>query len=118
MAINSVTFGEQTLTITINGLDKMWSFKSNLVIPYTHIAGATLDNEALAEPKGMKWPGLRVPGKYAGTFILEGEKTFYNAEIGGSDVIVVQLHDEEYVRLVLSVDEGVDIVNTINQHVM
>ena len=50
MAINSVTFGEQTLTITINGLDKMWSFKSNLVIPYTHIAGATLDNEALAEP--------------------------------------------------------------------
>ena len=45
MAINSVTFGEQTLTITINGLDKMWSFKSNLVIPYTHIAGATLDNE-------------------------------------------------------------------------
>ncbi|WP_280633856.1 hypothetical protein [Weissella cibaria] len=41
MAINSVTFGEQTLTITINGPDKMWSFKSNLVIPYTHIVGAT-----------------------------------------------------------------------------
>ncbi|WP_245150326.1 hypothetical protein [Weissella cibaria] len=72
----------------------------------------------MAEPKGMKCLGLRVPGKYAGTFILEGEKTFYNAEIGGSDVIVVQLHDEEYVRLVLSVDDGVDIVNAINKHVM
>jgi hypothetical protein len=118
MADNTITFENESLDITINGLDKLWSFKGSLKIPYEHISGATLDDGALNEPKGLKWPGLRVPGKYAGTFILDDEKTFYNASAGKSDVVVIQLHDEEYVRLVLSVDNGNDIVDKINQHVM
>lgn len=118
MAINSITFGEHSLTVAVNGIDKMWSFKSELVIPYEHVAGATLDKDVLADYKGIRWPGLSIPGKYAGTFILHGEKTFYNAEVGEDDVIVIQLHNEEYVRLVLSVDDGADVVNQINQRVM
>jgi hypothetical protein len=115
MSINSINFEESTLTIKINGLDKMWSFKSNFVIPYANIAGATLDQEALDEKKGMRWPGLSIPGKYAGTFILDGEKTFYNAEVGEGDIIVIQLRNEEYARLVLSVDDGHALVDQINE---
>jgi hypothetical protein len=111
--MNSVTIEGTQLVVEPRGLDKVWTFTRKLEIPWAHVRGATIDPGANAEPKGVRGPGLSVPGKAAGTFRRDGDKTFYNIS-RPQDTIVVELVDEEFQRLVLTVDAPRDLVQAIN----
>ena len=45
------------LTIDVQGLDKLWTFKSRLTIPMAHVRGATADPSIAREYKGWRGPG-------------------------------------------------------------
>ena len=110
---NIVTVTDTTLTVEPQGLDKLWSFTSKLEIPITHVRGATLDPGVADEPKGLRGPGLGLPGKWSGTYTRDGQRWFWNV----SDVartVVVELADEHYARLILTVDEPRATVDRIN----
>ncbi|MFJ8795710.1 hypothetical protein [Streptomyces sp. NPDC102462] len=93
------------LVVVIEGLDKLWSFKSSLTIPLANVRGATADPGIAADPKGIRAPGSHVPGVItAGTFHQEGEKVFWDVK-DPSKAVVVELADERYTRLVLQVDD-------------
>ncbi len=111
--INIVTVSDTTLTVVPQGLDKLWSFTSKLEIPLAHVRGATLDPGAADEPKGLRGPGLHIPGKWSGTFTGDGEKSFWNVS-DAAHTVVVQLTDEHYTRLVLTVDQPRATVDRIN----
>lgn len=66
------------LVVSPRGLDKLWSFTRRLDVPLSQVKGATADSGVRREPKGIRAPGLSIPGKYAGTFHRDGEKTFWN----------------------------------------
>ncbi len=66
--MNTVTVNQATLIVEPMGLDKLWSFKRRLEIPLAHVRGATFDPGINDEPKGIRWPGLSIPGKWSGTF--------------------------------------------------
>lgn len=102
--MNKVTVTDATLRIEPAGLDKLWSLRRRLDIPLAHVRGATLDPGVHKEPKGIRKPGLAVPGKWAGTFSKDGEKSFWNVGKTG-ETIVIELCDEQYERLVLSVED-------------
>ena len=110
---NKVAIVGQTLEIEPQGLDKVWSFKGKLVVPLEHVLGASEDPGILEDAKGLRSPGLHVPGKWAGTYIEHGEKTFWNVTRPESP-IVIQLKGERYDRLVLGVEQPRDLVNQIN----
>ena len=110
---NKVAIVGRTLEIEPQGLDKMWSFKRKLVIPIEHVLGASEDPGILDDAKGLRAPGLHVPGKWAGTFTEHGEKTFWNVTRPESP-IVIQLKGEHYDRLVLGVEHPHELVNRIN----
>ncbi|OEV01766.1 MULTISPECIES: hypothetical protein [Streptomyces] len=101
------------LVVVIEGLDKLWAFKSSLTIPLAHVRGATADPGIATEPKGIRAPGARVPGLItAGTFHQDGEKVFWDVK-DPSKAVVVELADERYARLVIQVDDprtAVDLV--------
>ncbi|WP_432070609.1 hypothetical protein [Streptomyces sp. AA1529] len=101
------------LVVVIEGLDKLWAFKSSLTIPLAHVRGATADPGIATEPKGIRAPGARVPGLItAGTFHQDGEKVFWDVK-DPSKAVVVELADERYARLVIQVDDpraSVDLV--------
>lgn len=111
--MNSVTVVDSRLIVEPKGLDKLWSFTRRLVIPLEHVRGATHDPGATGEPKGIRAPGLGLPGKTAGTFHREGVKTFYNIT-GKVDTVVIELVDEKYRRLVLTVDSPRETVQLVN----
>ncbi|MDQ0813224.1 hypothetical protein QFZ63_004938 [Streptomyces sp. B3I7] len=93
------------LVVMIEGLDKLWSFKSSLTIPLANVRGATADPGIATEPKGLRAPGSHLPGVItAGTFHQDGEKVFWDVR-DPSKAIVVELADERYARLVLQVDD-------------
>ncbi len=93
------------LVVEVEGLDKLWALKSTLTIPLAHVRGATADPGITAERKGIKVGGSRVPGVIAaGTFRQDGELIFWDVH-DASKVLVIELHDESYARLVIQVDD-------------
>ncbi len=111
--MNTVTITDTMLEVEPQGLDKMWSFTRRLRIPLEHVRGATFDPGAADDRKGLRGPGLGVPGKWSGTWTLEGEKHFWNVS-SAQDTIVVELEAEHYTRLFLTVEQPGEVVDAIN----
>jgi hypothetical protein len=96
--------GDQ-LIVEVEGLDKLWSLKSRLVIPLANIRGATADPGIIKEPKGLRMPGTHVPGVItAGSFRTDGEWVFWDVR-DPTKTVVIELSDEEYTRLIVQVPD-------------
>lgn len=107
--MNAVAITNKSLVVEPKGLNKLWSFKRRLEIPLSNVRGTTFDPGANSEPKGLRAPGLAIPGKWAGTFNRDGEKSFWNVSKAG-ETVVIELADEHYDRLILAgIDMRVDI---------
>ena len=52
--------GDQ-LTVQIEGMDKLWTFKSRLEILLAHVTDAEADPEVVRGWKGWRGPGAQVP---------------------------------------------------------
>lgn len=115
---NQVTIKNDQLIIEPKGLDKLWAVKSKLSIPLDHISGATIDEGIFKSlQQGFRNPGTAIPGiYYAGTFYLGGDKTFFNLK-RTSTPVVIQLHDEDYDRIVIGVAEPRQLVDQINNQI-
>lgn len=111
--MNTVTIVDNNLVVEPQGLDKLWSFKRRLEIPLASVRGATFDPGANNEPKGLRAPGLAIPGKWAGTFLRDGEKSFWNVSKPG-ETVVIELTNEHYDRLILTVSDPRALVDRIN----
>ena len=105
---------EKKLVVEIRGWDKLWTLKSRLEIPLEHVRSVHVDPEIARQPKGLRTLGTHVPGVItAGTFRKAGERVFWNVR-HPEKVIVVELRDERYARLVLEVADPAGMVATLN----
>jgi hypothetical protein len=111
--VNIVTITPTTIIVEPKGLDKLWSFRRRIVVPLAHVRGATFDPGANEEPKGLRAPGLAIPGKWSGTFHRDGDTSFWNVSTPARTV-VIELTHERYERLVLTVAEPRAIVDQVN----
>ncbi|MFF2390570.1 CPBP family intramembrane glutamic endopeptidase [Agromyces sp. NPDC058104] len=111
--MNIVTIQNGSLFVEPKGIDKVWSLTRRIEVPLAHVRGATFDLGANHEPKGVRAPALSAPGKWSGTFVRDGEKTFWNVSTPGA-TIVIELADERFERLVLTVNEPRRLVDAIN----
>lgn len=108
-----VTVTRTDVVIEPRGLDRMWSFTRRLVIPRTDVADATIRSAAAVSPRGLRWPGLRVPGKVSGTFRSGGRREFWNASRSG-DVLVIRLtSNARFERIVLTVDDPAAVADQL-----
>ena len=89
------------LTIQVEGLDKVWSLKSELSIPLAHIRGVTADPDAVGKPEGWKAPGTYLPGvSTTGTFRHHGKLVFWDVQ-DSTKAVVIELDDDRYERLAI-----------------
>ncbi|RQX11451.1 hypothetical protein DDE19_30645 [Micromonospora ureilytica] len=113
----SVLIDGDDLVVQIEGMDRLWSLKSRMVIPLANVRGATADPGIAAEPKGLRAPGTSLPGVItAGTFHQDGERIFWNIR-DGARAVVIELADEHYARLVVEVADPAATVALIEQAV-
>ena len=105
---------ENYLEIHLSGLSALWAFKKSLTIPLKNVVGATFDPNAVSLPKGIRSPGLDIPGiKTAGSYSLNGERQFWYVS-SGKNTVVIRLRNEKYSQLVIEVTNPEELVSKIN----
>ena len=98
-----IALDDGRLILEVQGWDRLWALKSRLEIPIEHLGGVSADPDATRGWKGFRAPGTYVPGVItAGTFHLDGERIFWDVH-DPARVIVIDLVDERYRRLVVEV---------------
>ena len=111
---NKLTLTDAELIVEPLGLDKLWSLTGSITIPWEHVRGATHDPGMKHEPKGFRAPGLRSGQKLAGTFHADGGRQFWNIS-GYENAVVIELKDEHFDRLIVSLDNPAECVARINE---
>src|SRR5438445_10078919 len=113
--MTEVSLLEKKLLVEMQGWDKRWAFKSRLEIPIEHIKAVRADPAIARGPrKGIRTLGTYLPGVItAGSFRQEGDRIFWNVH-HPENVIVIELHDERYAKLVIEVAEPAVAVATIS----
>ncbi|SIS18723.1 hypothetical protein [Williamsia sterculiae] len=112
--MNTVTIEGDQLIVRPGGLDRLWSFRRRIDTPLRAVRGATADTGVRREPKGRRGPGLRVPGKYAGTFRAGGETTFWNVSDPVDNVVIELDGTAGFDRLVLTVADPQAVERAVN----
>ncbi len=96
----------ETLLVRVQGLDKLWAFKSELRIPLAHISGvARAAEQARKKSLSIRAPGTHVPGLItAGTYHTPEGKAFWDVRTA-DHAIAITLRDDRYVKLVIDVND-------------
>ncbi len=82
------------LRVEVRGLDKLWSFASQLEIPLEHVRDAAIDPAIARGPKGWRGPGSHLPGIItAGTFHQDGGRIFWDVHDPDKAVVIALEHD-------------------------
>ncbi len=103
------------LLVQLQGWHRVWALTRAVRVPVDHVRGATVDPGIVHEPKGLRAPGLFVPGAAViGTFSRDGERNFWDVR-DGSHAIVIELTQERFTRLIVDVEHPRAVVDLINQ---
>jgi hypothetical protein len=107
----AVTIQGDRAVFDVEGMHKLWSFRSQIAIPLAHITGVDADADQVgAWWHGFKLIGTDVPGLFAaGRFYYHGEMVFWDVH-DPARTIVVSLEHERYKKLIIEV---ADVAETI-----
>jgi hypothetical protein len=106
-----VTIQGDRAVFNVEGLHKLWSFRSQIEIPLAHITGV----EANPDEVRRWWHGIKIIGTdapklfSAGTFYYHGELVFWDIS-DPAQTIVVSLDHEHYKKLIVEVS---DVAKTV-----
>ena len=113
----TISIDGNDLTIHVQGMDRLWTFKRRLTIPLTHVQGARADPAIASGYKGWRAPGAHIPGVLvAGTFHRDGKRVFWDVH-NKDKAVVIELEDDSYQRLVVEVDDPSATVQLIERAV-
>jgi hypothetical protein len=99
-----VTVDGERVVFTVEGLDKLWSFRSRLELPLAHVIAVDHDPQVVGRWwHGFKVIGTDVPGLFAaGTFYYHAELVFWDVR-QPQRAIIVSLEHERYKKLIVEV---------------
>jgi hypothetical protein len=106
-----VTIQGDRAVFNVEGMHKLWSFRSQIEIPLTHITGVETNPDQVRRWwHGFKLIGTDVPALFsAGTFYYHGELVFWDID-DPARTIVVSLEHERYKKLIVEV---ADVAGTV-----
>jgi hypothetical protein len=112
--MTTVSVIEGNLVVETEGWDKLWALRSRLAIPINHVARVYADSTiAQSWLKGLKLAGADIPGVLsAGTFYHHGKWVFWDVH-NPENVIVIDLHDERYEKLIVEVTDPADTMTRV-----
>ena len=106
---------DNTLAVfTVKGLDRFWAMKGEVRVPLNHIVGMREESSpSIGWLDGFKLMGTSFPNRFrAGIFYQNGGKVFWDAR-QGEKVLVVDLKDEGYKKLIVQVDSPPSAIRMI-----
>jgi len=111
-----ITIEPDKVIFEVQGFDKVWSLRSQLSIPLSHIQSVYADPEpAMGWFNGLKVAGAAIPNIFrAGTFYQEGEFVFWDVH-EPANTIVIELEHERYKKLIIEVADPLEEVKKIRR---
>ena len=111
-----VTIKNDRLQVSLGAFEAVQALQGSFSVPLTCVLGATEDpNFIRAGSLGIRSPGTGLPGVIArGTFRKSGERTL---SLWGrnQEIVVIQLNDHKWDRLVVGCDDAKSLVALINK---
>ncbi len=112
-----IKFKDKNMILTVKGMHKLWTLKSELIIPIEQIEGARINPEEAAYPKGWRSPGTYIPGLItAGTYRAKGNKVFWDV-CNKEKTIIIDLKKNDYKSIVIEVNDPQNAVNQISKKI-
>jgi hypothetical protein len=104
--MTTIETSNSELIVRVEGMDRIFAFKSELRIPLTHVAGAErAADEARTFWHGIRFPGTHIPGLItAGTYYESGRRAFWDVH-DPERALAIHLRDEKYDKLVIEVED-------------
>jgi hypothetical protein len=111
----SITKNETETVFEINGLHKLWAFKSEIRIPNEHIIRAYQDESQVGNWYLLKVIGTNLPFVLnAGTFYHHGDIIFMDVA-DKTKAVIIDLKDEKYKQLVIEVADPKAVIGLLNK---
>lgn len=104
------------LDVRLKGLHKVWALKSRIRVPLSKVREVRHDPGAT-----MPWTAIRMPGTYvpgvitSGTYYVGGKKKEFWDVVRRERIVVIELKDAEYDRLVVEVEDPLVAVRMIEE---
>lgn len=103
---NNLRIENDALTVVPRGMDKVWSFRRQVVVPLSSISEVSIEPLPLRVKRGWRGPGLDTFTKLSGTFHPAGERHFWNYS-GPGEALTIRLNGSHHFhQLYLSVDDA------------
>ncbi|MBL3686020.1 hypothetical protein D3248_03495 [Leucobacter zeae] len=103
---NALRIADGALIVSPRGMDRVWGFRSRIVVPLPSIAGVRVERHPSRLPTGWRGPGLDAFGKLSGTFHPRGERHYWNYSGRGDALVVDVSGGDPFDRLLLSVADA------------
>ena len=106
---------QKHLAITFSFWEKVWGFHGNFSIPLDHI-----ENVTMTLPPSH-WTDMRAPGSFlpgvikAGTYFTKNGKEYWYVTRGEKKFITIELEQDRYKRIVLSLPKYASIPDALLQ---
>ena len=99
-----VTVEGDRVLFHVEGLHKLWAFRSRLDVPIAHLTSVEINHEQVGNWwHGFKLMGTEVPGVLgAGTFVYHGQMVFWDVR-DPAKTIIISLEHEFYKKLIIEV---------------
>ena len=109
-----VTAIENEFVFDILGSHKFWAFENKITVKKENIVKAFQSDEEFTFWIGWKIPGTQLPWIItAGTYIKKDKRNFWDV-CNKKNAIIVQLKDSNYNRLIIEVENPVEVINLLN----
>lgn len=111
-----VSISGTALHVTIGWFEAIRSLRGSFDVPLDKVRGATEDPKYLGiNEVGLRSPGAGIPGLVAdGTFRKNGQRIL-SLWRRGQEIVVIELADSKWDRLVIGCDDAKKLVGIINK---
>lgn len=103
---NQVRIEGDQLVVLPRGLDRLWGFRSRIVVPLASIEEVRVEPNPFKIATGWRGPGLDVGNKLVGSFHPRGETNYWNCSGSGGALNIRLDGTQKFNQLYLSVADA------------
>lgn len=101
---------DHSLVVTVEGIDKLFTLRSSIAVPLSHISGVTARpdiSKVMYMPVETKFRGVHSPGSLlAGTIVMaDGSGAVFCDVHDQTRALAIDLHHDDYKRLIIEVSD-------------
>lgn len=100
----SLLIDDQEVTVSLSAVEKIEALHGNVTFPRTAVVRARVVPDGLEEVHGLRMPGTGLPGVIMVGTWRDGEMVTFAVCHGRRSAVVLDLADQVYDRIVVTVD--------------